>query len=164
MFALLLSGVAVGWLPAAEFDKPLMLKAGDKPISVESPRCACPGWADLDGDGKPELLVGQFAQGKIKVLPHQGCLDFGQGTCLKAKKINTDVLYSQYGTSLVLARLFMEAKARVLPAGDLVSPAKPEEWPRLVLHQFSQMLLLGLGRAGGWVTRPRRVRTFRSKI
>ena len=74
VFALLLSGVAGGWLPATEFDKPVMLKAGGKPIRVESP-----GWAYLDGDGKPGLLVGQFTQVKIKVLPHQGGLDFGQG-------------------------------------------------------------------------------------
>ena len=68
-----------------------MLKAGGKPIRVESPGYACPAWADLDGDGKPELLVGQFAQGKIKVLPHQGGLDFGQGAWLKAEKIDAEI-------------------------------------------------------------------------
>ena len=46
---------------------------------------------DLDGDGKPELLVGQFAKGKIKVLPHQGGLDFGQGAWLKAEKIDAEI-------------------------------------------------------------------------
>jgi hypothetical protein len=90
-FALFLSGVAVGWLPAAEFDKPVMLKAGGKPIRVESPGYACPAWADLDGDGKPELLVGQFAKGKIKVLPHQGGLDFGEGAWLKAEQIDAEI-------------------------------------------------------------------------
>jgi hypothetical protein len=90
-FALLVAGLAAGVLPAAEFDKPVMLKAGGKPIRVESPGYACPAWADLDGDGKPELLVGQFAQGKIKVLPHQGGLDFGQGAWLKAEKIDAEI-------------------------------------------------------------------------
>ena len=165
VFALLLSGVAGGWLPATEFDKPVMLKAGRKPLRVESPEYACPGWADLNGYGKPGLLVGQLAQGRIKVLPHQGGMDFSQGAWLKADKINTDVLYRQSGTSLVMARVFMGARARVLPGGDHVSPAQPEESPSLVIHQFSQMLFMGLGRAGAWVTtRPRRVRTFRSKI
>ena len=55
-FALFLSGVAVGLLPAVEFDKPVMLKAGGKPIRVESPGYACPAWADLDGDGTIDLL------------------------------------------------------------------------------------------------------------
>jgi hypothetical protein len=80
-FALFFSGVAVGWLPAVEFDKPVMLKAGGKAIRVESPGYACPAWADLD----------QFAKGKIKVLPHQGGLDFGEGAWLKAEKIDAEI-------------------------------------------------------------------------
>ena len=65
-----LYGVAVGG--AAEFESPVRLKAEGVAIRVESPGYACPSWADVDGDGKKELLVGQFAGGKIKVFRPEG--------------------------------------------------------------------------------------------
>ena len=69
---------------AAEFEEPVMLMAGEEPIRVESPGYASPCLADYDGDGKQELLVGQFAQGKIRVFPHLGGLQFGEGHWLEA--------------------------------------------------------------------------------
>ena len=90
-FALLVAGLAAGVLPAAEFDKPVMLKAGGKPIRVESPGYACPSWADIDGDGKAELLVGQFNQGKIRVYKHLGNLQFGAASWLKAEQIDAEI-------------------------------------------------------------------------
>ncbi|MFM7149008.1 MAG: hypothetical protein ACKO23_04115, partial [Gemmataceae bacterium] len=66
---------------AAEFQSPVRLKAGDKAIRVESPGYACPTWANVDG--KPALVVGQFAGGKMRVYPHQGDLQFGEGKWLE---------------------------------------------------------------------------------
>ena len=57
---------------AGEFEKPVMLKAGGEPVKVGPPGYACPSWADWDGDGKQDLLVGQFAQGLITVYKNEG--------------------------------------------------------------------------------------------
>jgi hypothetical protein len=57
---------------AAEFAKPVLLEAGGAPIKVDPPGYACPSWADWDGDGKYDLLVGQFAKGKIWFFKNQG--------------------------------------------------------------------------------------------
>ena len=51
---------------AAEFAPPVQLKAGEQAVRVESPGYAAPCWADIDRDGKKDLLVGQFAGGKIR--------------------------------------------------------------------------------------------------
>jgi len=67
-----------------QFAAPVRLKAGDKFIRVDQPGYACPCWGDIDGDGKPELLVGQFAGGKIKVYRHLGDLKFAPGEWLMA--------------------------------------------------------------------------------
>jgi hypothetical protein len=68
---------------AADFAEPVMLKGGDKPIKVESPGYAFPCLADIDGDGKKELLVGQFAGGKMKVYKHLGDVKFSEGKWLE---------------------------------------------------------------------------------
>jgi len=73
-----------GMAGAADFQSPLRLKAGETPIGVESPGYAAPCWADIDGDGKSELLVGQFRGGKIQVFPHLGSQKFGDGKWLQA--------------------------------------------------------------------------------
>jgi hypothetical protein len=49
-----------------------MLVAGGTPIKVDPPGYACPAYADWDGDGKNDLLVGQFAQGKIWLFKNDG--------------------------------------------------------------------------------------------
>jgi hypothetical protein len=69
---------------AAEFQPPVRLKAGDKPIRVERPGYAYPCWFDVDGDGKPDLVVGQFNQGKMMVYKNLGKGKFAAGTWLKA--------------------------------------------------------------------------------
>ena len=69
---------------AAEFHEPTRFRVGDKPIRVESPGWAAPCWADVDGDGKKELLVGQFNGGKIMVYESLGGPKLAPGEWLKA--------------------------------------------------------------------------------
>ena len=77
--------VAVTKGAESEFEAPVMLKTGSgEAIRVDSPGYAAPCWADLNGDGKMELLVGQFNLGKIKVYEHQGDLNFSEGKWLEA--------------------------------------------------------------------------------
>lgn len=84
LFSMFLFGAGAALCQAAEFQAPIRLKAGEAAIRVESPGYAAPSWADIDGDGKQELLVGQFHQGKIKVHKHLGGLKFAAGEWLKA--------------------------------------------------------------------------------
>jgi hypothetical protein len=69
---------------AAEFAPPVRLKADGVPIRVEVPGYAAPCLADVDGDGKFDLLVGQFNKGKIRVFKGLGKGLFGKGTWLQA--------------------------------------------------------------------------------
>lgn len=50
----------------SEFEPPVRLEADGQPIKVESPGYACPTVADVDGDGKLDLVVGQFNQGHMQ--------------------------------------------------------------------------------------------------
>jgi hypothetical protein len=70
---------------AAEFQRPVRVLGGGDPVRVESPGYAAPCLADLDGDGKKDLLVGQFNQGKIKVYKSLGEGKFAAGEWLKAE-------------------------------------------------------------------------------
>ncbi len=56
-------------LADAEFHPPVLLTHSDGPASSEDPGYASPCLADIDGDGKMELLVGQFSGGNIAVYP-----------------------------------------------------------------------------------------------
>jgi hypothetical protein len=82
--ALLLGGgLAIG--SAAEFQPPVRLKAGNVLVRVESPGYAAPCWADIDGDGAKDLLVGQFAEGKIRVYKNLGDGKLAPGGWLQAQ-------------------------------------------------------------------------------
>jgi hypothetical protein len=70
---------------AAEFQPPTRVMGGGKAVRVESPGYAAPCWADLDGDGKKDLLVGQFNQGKVMVYKGLGNGSFAEGAWLKAE-------------------------------------------------------------------------------
>jgi hypothetical protein len=61
------------------------LKAGGVAIRVESPGYAAPCWADIDGDGKKDLLVGQFNKGKIRVFKNMGGENLAPGVWLQAE-------------------------------------------------------------------------------
>lgn len=70
---------------AADFAAPVRLKAGDEFIRVEKPGFAAPCLADIDRDGKPDLLVGQFNKGKIKLYKGLAGGKFAPGEWLKAE-------------------------------------------------------------------------------
>ena len=86
---LIVSGTAVG--AAADFQSPVRLKADGAPVRVESPGYAAPCWADIDGDGKKDLLVGQFNQGKIRVYKNLGGGKLAAGAWLKADGIDAEI-------------------------------------------------------------------------
>jgi hypothetical protein len=91
LFSALLIGGSAAWGGAAEFEPPVRLKAGDAAIRVESPGYAAPCWTDIDGDGKKELLVGQFNGGKIQVFKHFGERKFATGEWLRAEGKTAEV-------------------------------------------------------------------------
>lgn len=68
----------------SSFAEPVRLRAGAEYVRVESPGYAAPCWADVDGDGKKDLLVGQFAKGKIKVYRNLGDGKLAEGKWLEA--------------------------------------------------------------------------------
>ena len=68
-----------------EFEVPVRVKAAGDYIKTESPGYASPCWADVDGDGKKDLIVGQFAGGKMKVYRNLGDGKLAKGEWLKAE-------------------------------------------------------------------------------
>jgi hypothetical protein len=70
---------------AAEFESPVRLKADGVTVRVEVPGYAAPCWADIDGDGKKDLLVGQFKKGKIQVCKNLGAGKLGKASWLQAE-------------------------------------------------------------------------------
>jgi hypothetical protein len=67
---LLIAAMAMA-APAGDLQKPFKVLDGDKPISVDVGHAA-PLYVDIDGDGKKELLVGQFGDGKLRIYKNQG--------------------------------------------------------------------------------------------
>jgi hypothetical protein len=73
------AAVSIGLMPAREARapagsgllSPVRIASNGKPISVEIGHAA-PAWADIDGDGKHELLVGQFGGGKLRIYKNLG--------------------------------------------------------------------------------------------
>jgi len=72
LFASLLILTAFAVVSAAEFESPVRLQADGKPVNVGGPGFAAPCWADVDGDGKKDLLVGQFSRGRIRFYKNLG--------------------------------------------------------------------------------------------
>ncbi len=79
----------------AKFEAPQKLTAGGKVVEVEQPGYAFPSLADMDGDGVPDLLVGQFNKGKIGVYKgtrsKEGKLSFGERTWLQAEGADAEI-------------------------------------------------------------------------
>lgn len=57
--------------PANELGPPVRLSAAGKIIDTEIGHAA-PFYGDFDGDGKADLLVGQFGEGILRVYRNQG--------------------------------------------------------------------------------------------
>ncbi len=76
--------VAFGAAGGPEFESPVRLKAGGQFIKTEAPGYASPCWADVDGDGRKDLIVGQFAGGKMKVYRNVGDGELAEGEWLEA--------------------------------------------------------------------------------
>ena len=51
----------------AQFHEPVRLQAEGEYVRVEAPGYACPAWEDVNGDGRKDLVVGQFSGGKMMV-------------------------------------------------------------------------------------------------
>jgi hypothetical protein len=85
LFSILLIGGGLANGRAAEFQPPVRLMADGVPVRVESPGYAAPCWADIDGDGRKDLLVGQFHDGKIRVYRNLGDGKLAPGEWLKAE-------------------------------------------------------------------------------
>lgn len=66
------------------FSTPVRLTANGKIIQLEQPGYAAPCWADIDGDGTRELLVGQYRGGKIRVYRNRKDNEFAVGDWLQA--------------------------------------------------------------------------------
>ena len=50
-----------------QFEAPVRLQAGGEFVKVEMPGYASPAFVDMDQDGHGDLVVGQFAGGKLRV-------------------------------------------------------------------------------------------------
>jgi hypothetical protein len=69
--AALLAAPAAGPPGGPGLARPVAVLAAGKPIDVDVGHAA-PCVADLLGEGKPQLLVGQFADGKLRVYRNAG--------------------------------------------------------------------------------------------
>lgn len=86
MLTTLLVAPLLGAFPQGpQFEPPVRLKAGDDYVRVEKPGFAYPCWQDVDGDGKKDLVVGQFHKGKMKVYKNQGDGRLATGEWLMAE-------------------------------------------------------------------------------
>ena len=71
-------------VPAIRFAAPVQVLAGGEKLRTEAPGYASPAWYDVDGDGREDLVVGQFAGGKMNVFRRLEDGTFAAGEWLQA--------------------------------------------------------------------------------
>jgi hypothetical protein len=76
---------------AVEFENPVRMEGGGVAVRVESPGYAAPCWADVDGDGKKDLLVGQFNGGTIQIFKNLGDGKLAAAEWLRADGVVAEV-------------------------------------------------------------------------
>ncbi|HEX5051716.1 MAG TPA: hypothetical protein VFZ65_08095 [Planctomycetota bacterium] len=76
--------VPVPCAQAPAFHPPVRVTAGVRPLRVAESGHAAPAWGDLDLDGKPDLIVGQFAGASMRVLRHINGSAFTTGDPVRA--------------------------------------------------------------------------------
>ncbi|HUG92549.1 MAG TPA: hypothetical protein VML55_17045 [Planctomycetaceae bacterium] len=66
------AGIAVGGEISRELKPPVRIEANGSPIDTGGIGYAAPFYADFDGDGTRDLLVGEFSQGRMRVFSNHG--------------------------------------------------------------------------------------------
>jgi hypothetical protein len=67
-----LPGAALSQQAPAGFLRPVKIQAAGKPIDVQRSGHAAPFVGDFDGDGKLDLLVGQYHDGRLRIYRNVG--------------------------------------------------------------------------------------------
>jgi hypothetical protein len=57
---------------ADELRPPIQVISGGKPIDVERDGHAAPFFGDIDGDGRRDLLVGEYHEGRLRIYRNVG--------------------------------------------------------------------------------------------
>ena len=76
--------IALCSLQDPQWTDPVRMKAGEGYVRVESPGWAAPCWHDVDRDGKKDLVVGQFHDGKMRIYRNLGDGKLAEGRWLEA--------------------------------------------------------------------------------
>lgn len=66
--------MALAWPGEAAEDlaPPVRVEADGRPIDVEREGHSAPYFGDFDGDGLPDLLVGQYHEGRLRIYRNRG--------------------------------------------------------------------------------------------